>query len=290
MEIAFITDNLNTAKKCRNADILYFGDEFCQNRIPDTKTVQTAYELATARKIKFTFVLPYITNEKIKAVDRVLEYLNGLETKIEVVFNDWGTFLMIAAYKNLSPVLGRLLAKQRKDPVAEDIILNKQNKMKIITGTRKKLMVETKKVPLSLKTYFQKSFLDIAHVTDFMISNNINRFELDLLPWGSKLNINKKIKQSVYYPFVNISTTRYCGAINLSYANKCNFICRNRTLEIGKDKLKYTYIIKGNAIFYKASPEMLSKALSNKNTDRIVINDLPALQHLKDKKIRLNKV
>lgn len=284
MKIAFLTNNLNTAEKCNNADILYFGDEFCQNKIPDIKTVQKAYKWASGNNIQFVFVLPYLTNEKIKRVDSVLKYLNALKTKTEVIFNDWGTFTMIASYKRLLPVIGRLLTKQRKDPMAEAIILNKQNKMKVMIENNQKIIVETKKTPKSLKTYFQKSFLDSDHVTDFMISNNINRCELDLLPWGSKLNINKKIKQSVYYPFVNISTTRYCGAINLAYTNKCNFICLKQTLEIGKDKLKYPYIIKGNAIFYQASEKMLYDALQNKNTDRIVINDFLTLQNLKDKK------
>ncbi|MFA7073666.1 MAG: hypothetical protein WC234_00590 [Endomicrobiaceae bacterium] len=284
MKIAFLTNNLNAAKQCNNADILYFGDEFCQNKIPDTKTVQKAYKWASGNNIQFVFVLPYITNEKIKCVDSVLKYLNALQTKTEVIFNDWGTFTMIASYNRLLPVMGRLLTKQRKDPIAEAVILNKQSKIKVMSENNQKFIVETKKIPKTLKTYFQKSFLDTSYATDFMISNNINRCELDLLPWGNKLNINKKIKQSVYYPFVNISTTRYCGAINLTYTNKCNFICLKQTLEIGKDKLKYPYIINGNAIFYKASEKMLCDALKNKNTDRVVINDSLTLQNLKDKK------
>ncbi|MFA6614424.1 MAG: hypothetical protein WCS83_06580, partial [Endomicrobiia bacterium] len=221
MKYAFITNQLNIAKKCKNIDILYFGDEFCQNKIPNKQTIQTAYQWASKNNLQFVLVLPYITNEKTELVNKILEYLNNQKITMEVVFNDWGTFTMISKYKYLSPVLGRLLTKQRKDPIADTILTNQQNKMKVVLENNKKLILESKKVPTNLKTYFQKSYIDVPHVMDFMLSNNIKRYELDLLPWGNKLDINKKIKSSIYYPYVNISTTRYCGAINLSYTNKC---------------------------------------------------------------------
>lgn len=290
MKYAFITNQLNIAKKCKNIDILYFGDEFCQNKIPNKQTIQTAYKWAYKNNLQFVLVLPYITNEKTELVNEILEYLNNQKIKMEVVFNDWGTFTMIGKYKYLSPVLGRLLTKQKKDPIAETILTNKQNKMKVVLENNKKLILESKKVPASLTTYFQKSYIDVPHVMDFMVSNNINRYELDLLPWGNKLNINKKIKSSIYFPYVNISTTRYCGAINLSYTNKCNLICQKQVIEIGKNKLDYPYIIMGNAIFYQATKEMLNKEIKNKNIDRIVINDISMLEILKCEKSPINKV
>lgn len=277
MKYAFITNELNIAKKCKNINILYFGDEFCQNKIGTKQKVQLAYEWSKKNNIQFVLVLPCLTNDKTIQVEQILKYLDSQNKKIEVVFNDWGTFVMVSCYKYLVSVLGRLLTKQRKDPIANEILENQQTKMKIILYKNKKVIVTPKKVPLSLKTYFQKSFVDVSYVMDFMISNNIKRYELDLLPWGNKLNINKKIKVSVYYPYVNISATRYCGAINFADTNKCNMICKKQKIEVGKNKFKYPYIIIGNAIFYKATKEMLSKETKNKNIDRIVFNDIDIL-------------
>jgi hypothetical protein len=277
MEIAFITNKLQDLKKLKQTDVLYFGDEFCQNKIPNIKQTEHCYKFCINNKIKFVLVLPFITNAKVCLVNRLLNFLNSKKEKTEVVFNDWGTFMLVSQYKNLKPVLGRLLNKQRKDPIVQKIFENKQPKMKIITEQGKQVIAQAKQIPNTLIKYFQSSYLTAFEVQEFMIKNNITRYELDLLPWNTKLNINKKIKLTVYYPYVNISATRYCGAINLDYNSKCNKICEKQNIIIGEKSLEYPYTIIGNAIFYKSTETMLKKELKNNKINRIVFNDINSL-------------
>ena len=110
-----------------------------------------------------------------------------------------------------------------------------------------------------------------------MVRNNITRYETDLVPWKNKLTVNKKINLSVYYPYVNISTTRYCGAINLDYNSKCNKICQKQKIVVGKNSFKFPYYIIGNAIFYKATMDMLKKELKCSKINRIVFNEINSL-------------
>jgi hypothetical protein len=149
--------------------------------------------------------------------------------------------------------------------------------MKVITEKGKQIIVQSKQIPKTLKTYFQHTYLDVSVVQEFMLKNNIKRYELDLLPWKTELNTNKKIKLSVYYPYVAISTTRYCGAINLYYNSKCNKSCYKQKIIVGEKTLDYPYIIIGNAIFYKADINMLKKELNCSKINRIVFNDIENL-------------
>ena len=277
MEIAFITNNIKDLTKLKNINVLYFGNEFCQNKIPNLKQIEYAYNFSRNNKIMFVFVLPYITNAKIGSVNKLLNFLNSKKEKTEVVFNDWGTFTLISKYKNLKPVLGRLLNKQRKDPIAQNILDNSQPKMKFIVENNKQVLVQAKQVPKTLIEYFQHTYLDVPEIQHFMIKNNITRYETDLVPWQNKLKINNKIKISVYYPYVNISATRYCGAINLDYSSKCNKICEKQTIIVGKKTLKYPYYIMGNAIFYKTDLNILKKELKCSKINRIVFNDIKSL-------------
>lgn len=277
MEIAFITDKIKILNKLKNIDVLYFGNEFCQNKIPNLKQLEFSYSFSTKNKIKFVLVLPFITNLKISSVKILLNFLNSKKENIEVVFNDWGTFTLISKYKNLKPVLGRLLNKQRKDPIAQNILDNSQSKMKFIIENNKQVLVQVKQIPKTLIEYFQHTYLDVPEIQRFMIKNDITRYEMDLVPWQNKLKTNNKIKISVYYPYVNISTTRYCGAINLDYSSKCNKICEKQTIIVGKKTLKYPYYIIGNAIFYKADIEILKKELKCSKISRIVFNDIQSL-------------
>lgn len=280
-EIAFQTCKINELKKCNDIDILYFGDEFCQNKIPSIKSLKYAFEFVKKNRIKFVFVLPYINDTKIKTVKKILNFLNNLNRTVEIVFNDWGTFNLISGYKNLRPILGRLLNKQRKDPIADKILNNIQPKMKIVIQNGKKVIIQKKQIPNTVKTYFQKTYLDNPEVMNFMLKKNINRYELDLLPWDIKLNLNKNINISIYYPYINISTTRYCGAINLDYTSKCNKICQKHKIILGENSLEYPYVVIGNTIFYKAGGNMLKKSLKNNKINRIVFNDFDALLKFK---------
>ena len=282
MEIAFITDNIKDLKKLKNIDVLYFGNEFCQNKIPNLKQIEYSYNFAKNNKIRFVLVLPFITNINVDIVDKLLIYLDSKKKKTEVVFNDWGTFTLISQYKNLKPVLGRLLNKQRKDPIVQEIFKNTQPKMKVITENGKKVLVQSKQIPKTLINYFQQTYLNVPEVQKFMIKNNITRYETDLVPWQNKVTINKQISLSVYFPYVNISATRYCGAINLNYNSKCNKICQKQKIVIGKNSFKFPYYIIGNAIFYKATMDMLKKELKVNKINRLVFNDIEELQNFEN--------
>ena len=277
MEIAFITDTIKELNKLNNIDVLYFGNEFCQNKIPNLKQLKYCYDFCIKNNINFVLVLPFITNEKINFVNNLLIFLNSKKKSTEIIFNDWGTFTLISQYKNLQPVLGRLLNKQRKDPIAQQILDNTQPKIKVITEKSKQVIVQSKQVPKTLIRYFQQTYLNVPEVQKFMIQNNITRYEIDLVPWQNNLNINKKISLSVYYPYVNISTTRYCGAININYNSKCNKLCQKQQIVIGKKAFKYPYYIIGNAIFYKADINILKKELKYSKINRIVFNDIESL-------------
>ena len=281
METAFITDNIKDLKKLKNIDVLYFGNEFCQNKIPTLKQIEYSYNFTKNNKIGFVLVLPFITDLNVNIVNKLLVSLNLKKEQTEVVFNDWGTFTLISQYKNLKPVLGRLLNKQRKDPIAQEIFKNTQPKMKVITENDKKVLVQSKQIPKTLINYFQQTYLNVPEVQNFMIKNNITRYEMDLVPWQNKLTVNKKISLSVYFPYVNISATRYCGAINLNYNSKCNKICQKQKIVIGKNSFKFPYYIIGNAIFYKATTDMLKKELNVNKINRIVFNDIEELQNFK---------
>ena len=211
----------------------------------------------------------------------MLVFLNSKKEKTEIVFNDWGIFTLISQYKNLKPVLGRLLNKQRKDPIVQEIFENTQPKMKVIIENGNKILVQTKQVPKALVNYFQQTYLNVPEVQNFMIRSNITRYETDLVPWKNKLTVNKKINLSVYYPYVNISATRYCGAINLDYNSKCNKICQKQKIVVGKNSFKFPYYIIGNAIFYKAPMDMLKKELKVNKINRIVFNDIEELQNFR---------
>jgi hypothetical protein len=108
-----------------SGDRLYFGTEFCVNLIPSREMVARRCAAALKAGVKITFVTPFVTGEGLGKLSDIFEFLDTLDD-VEVVFNDWGVFMLLRErYRRIHPVLGRLLSKQRRDPLMKEIFENR---------------------------------------------------------------------------------------------------------------------------------------------------------------------
>lgn len=260
--------NNSIKKKIDEFDRVYYGNEFCENLIPNLSLLKNFYYKIKEQGKKFTFVAPYVTNKGITKLERIFEFLNN--NLIEVVFNDWGVFnLMVNNFKNIRPVLGRLLTKQKRDPRLLRVFANNQNnfsKDKLIKNNT--VIFYPKKVPGSLFKHCQSSLADSKIFQEYLISNGIQRVEIDNLAWKMSLNKNKKIGISLYLPYNYISTSRMCGKVNLTY-NSCQKECKKYMIKIEDEKLGVPIYSIGNTVFYKSNwPER--KYLERLGVDRII--------------------
>lgn len=261
-EKAKLIHNISELNLCDKFDRIYFGDEFCENKMPTLDNLNFLQKNISDKKI--TLVFPYITQSNFKKIPELMKFIskNGLKFD-EIVFNDWGIFYFIREnYPKLKLVLGRLLTKQKTDPFANDIILNQQE----IVSLKQKVFVP-KKTSSDTSEYFSRTLINSAVLQRFMLKNNIVRVELDNLNWAMNIRLPKKIRVSVYFPYVKISTTRYCGQLNM-LKNNCSRQCEKSVVTLKKYRTKFNYIIKGNAVFFK------NMCMTNISfADRIVYND-----------------
>jgi hypothetical protein len=261
-EKAKLIHNISDLNLCDKFDRIYFGDEFCENKMPNLYNLKFLQRNIINKKI--TVVFPYITQSNFKKISGMVKFIskNGLKFD-EIAFNDWGIFYFIRQhYPNLKLVLGRLLTKQKTDPFANDIILNQQE----IVSSKQKVFVP-KKISADTLEYFSQSLINSLTFQKFMVENNIIRVELDNLNWDMNIKLPKDIKISIYFPYIKISTTRYCGQLNM-LKNNCSKQCEKSNIILKKYRTKFNYIIKGNAVFFKNTK--ISNAIL---ADRIVYND-----------------
>ena len=219
--------------------------------------------------IKVTLVFPYITQERFKDAAKILEFVFQNKSFFdEIVFNDWGLFYFIRTkYPSVKLVLGRLLTKQKTDPFACEIIKNSQ---KAVIFNNK--IFVPKKVSRHTAIYFGQTLINSPVFQRFMIDNNIVRVELNNLKWNMEIKLPQDIKASVYYPYVEISTTRFCRYLNMS-KNLCKKQCLQKEIKLKKYRSPYNYIIRGNAVFFKNDKLPSLKQLQKNHIDRIVLND-----------------
>jgi hypothetical protein len=249
-------------------DRLYIGNDYCEEnfKVNNIKKIICAY-----KNKKITLLLPFLTDLGIKKLYDILTFLNKFNLKdFEIVFNDWGTFFFLKKYyPKTKLILGRLLTKQRKDPRIEVILKNKQDSFKILKNCVNNNVVRTKLTPPSLLDLFSRNVIESEEITNFLLENNILRIEIDNLAWDMFSNLSKKIKVSMYYPYVLLNVTRYCGAINGKYEKICNKDCLNTPKYISEN-----IFMKGNSLYYKNIIIPNKNVLKSNNIDRIIYQEL----------------
>lgn len=239
---------------------LYFGSEFCQNRVPGEKQVLAAWNQARSKGWAFTLVTPYVTEKGLAKITKILEALvnntersDGKEEKMEVVVNDWGVFqLLTTRFPQLTPVMGRLLQKVLRDPR----VINSKNEEKI-----------------SGPAVVESSGLDNCSLTNlwfstFLKKRGVVRVEFDNLLQGLEVNLKALgFVGSLYFPYGCITTGRAClpGSLNKPAAEKfrgasrCGQECRevNFVLQPGD------YQVRGNTVFYLQNERQIEQGLTN---------------------------
>lgn len=236
---------------------LYFGHEFCERLLPTLEELEMALKFAKENDLHLTILTPYVTNEGIKSVNTLLNFLAREAPQSEVVFNDYGVFRLLRNnYHTLKPVMGRLLSKMKRDP---------------------RIISIYQLLPESARRYFKGFSLDVSAFREFLLKNGITRVELDNVFQGLDLNISLLgFSASLYIPYAYVTTTRACLAINCDSHGMedivgifpCKKECRKYTFYLRSKAMPVTLIRKGNTIFVKN--EEISNDIGEKGIDRIV--------------------
>lgn len=98
---------------------LYFGTEFCEDRLPDLAEAEAYCALARDLGWRATLLTPVVTTRGLDRVEALLDRLVAREWPLDVVFNDWGVMRLVAARRPaLSARAGRLVNRALRDPRA----------------------------------------------------------------------------------------------------------------------------------------------------------------------------
>ncbi len=172
---------------------IYFGAEFCQWRLPSPKTLSNA--LAAADKIgsPFTLLTPWVTDAGIKKLGKLFSVLRDEAPKSEVVINDMGALVLLCdEFPELSPVLGRVLIRQRRCPRVPGIINN---------------------LPPEGREIYMRAGAEDPVSAKLLRRYKIRRMELDYPLQGLEIDLREtRLKASVYTPYAFVTLTRYCPA------------------------------------------------------------------------------
>ena len=264
----------NLLLKNKRISRLYFGEEFCEELIPTLSKVKDVFQYAAERELGYTYLSGYLTDTGLSKQYKILRYLDQQKIKnkrIEVVVNDWGLLLMISKeFKNLDPVLGRMLTKlQRmprytlKQPISfSQLVVNRQ-----LWNSQHKIL--------------KSSNLAFSEYRNFLKQYGIKRVDLDIVPQGIEISKDWGFHFSVYTPWSYVTGSRTCDLAGLIQPEKAKFITNKACskpckrffvdFEVGKEMLPL--IQRGNSIFFNNST-LASGFIQGRAFDRIILENL----------------
>lgn len=251
-------------------EYLYFGQEFCEELIPTLKDVTEAISLSRNRNWKFVYVTGPVTENGLKRQIRILNFLNKKKEKIEVVVNDLGILNIMKNYKNIQPILGRMLIKLKKMP---------RFSKKMPSPDLDAISIKHhKKIWRNQLSYYRNTNLNIDLYKRHLLGFDINRCEVDMVPRGIDFNSLDGFLISLYFPWSYVAFGRNCeiGVLDnplrkyYSISKNCSKPCE-KYLILLKAKFDTLPIMQsGNAIFMN-SIEIFEKYYMN---DNIIFNRL----------------
>lgn len=247
---------------------IYFGVETCEHLLPAIEELEKAYEICKEKEYGLTFVTPYGGPKLMKNIIPLFDFL-AQKDDVEVVVNDYGILqILTSEYKMLTPVLGRLLNKMKRDPrfslsgydSAEANIKNKNKVEKNQVGALQNNSYEN--------TLLQKFLDDI----------NVSRLGIDTVPQGFNKKTLKKWKfpLDLYWPWTYITSGRNCAIASYTDSSMefhvtdkhCQKQCKLYGFAFESDKKMKLSLQRGNAIWMNSESD--SAILFGQGFERLV--------------------
>jgi hypothetical protein len=238
---------------------LYFGSEFCEDRLPGLDEAQDFCAIARDRGWQPTLLTPLVTPLGLEIVHRLLAGLAANRWKPAVVFNDWGVFeLLREHHSSLARRAGRLMNRSLRDPRAY------------------------RDRPTNSATHDGARF---GRLRRFLADAGVSALETDADLDGGYLgdgidDDGGGLARALHLPFTLAASGRNCPVKALLYpagkgfskalADPCTAPCRSGPIPIQRDDSPLPHWRGGNTLFYEIPREAAQTWFAH--TDRIVVH------------------
>ena len=242
---------------------LYFGSEFCEDRLPDRDEAAAYCAVAHDLGWEPTLLTPLVTPDGLRSIGLLLDQLTSARWEPAVVFNDWGVLgLLRERHRSLPRRAGRLINRSLRDPRAY------------------------RDAPAGTATHDASRF---AGVRRMLAGLGVAAVETDADLEGGYLGDGRGdggagLARALHLPFTFAASGRACplkaglyaegGGFAKSLADPCPAPCRGKPLPVRRHDTALPHWRGGNTLFYELPPDVARTWLAH--TDRIVVHEVAA--------------
>lgn len=242
---------------------LYFGTEFCEDRLPGVDEAAVFCALACDHGWEPTLLTPLVTTNALAALDRTLAALASRGFRPAVVFNDWGVLTLLReAHPDLPRRAGRLINRSLRDPRAY------------------------RHAPAGGAVHDASRY---ARLRRFLAQAGVTALETDADLEGGYFGAgteddDRVLRRALHVPYTFAASGRSCplksaryphgGGFSKALDDPCPAPCRTPPLPVHRDDCPMPLWRAGNTVFYEMPTQALQGWLER--ADRVVLHPVAA--------------
>jgi hypothetical protein len=265
---------------------LYFGTEFCEDRLPDAAEADAFCALARENRWEAVLLTPLVTPDGLRAVDRLLTGLEGDGWEPAVVCNDWGVLgLLRERHPSLPRRAGRLMNRSLRDPRAyrdapEGTATHDASRYRRLRQYLSSLGVAAIESDIDLDGGFLGDGPGADGAGDEQPPSSLRSAP----PEGAHGVPRAALSRALHVPYTFAASGRICPlkaglhpeghGFSRALANPCPGPCRGKPLPVQRDDSALTHWRGGNTLFYEIPVDAARSWVPR--TDRIVLHEAAA--------------
>lgn len=212
----FISRSANQ-KLIDRASGIYFGEEFCEYLTPTLRQIKDNLAICYGLNKSFALVTTAASEGLIKSYMKIFEFLNK-HSGTEVIVNDWGILHVLGRdFKNIKPVLGRLLTKSKRYIYKKFLPDSEGLPERHIPAIRRNQLRILRQTNFSLKEY-----------REFLKNHAIDKIDIDIPPQGIVVDEDWEFDFGFYYPWGYLTSARTCPYNPKGNFYPSSFGCRQK--------------------------------------------------------------
>ena len=235
---------------------LYFGTEFCEDRLPAVTEASAFCEIARDRGWRATLLTPLVAPAGLARVADLLAALVRAGWRPAVVFNDWGVLELLTEHQpSLERRAGRLINRSLRDPRA---------------------YADDRRGPATHNASRHTA------VRALLRSVGVSAVESDADLEGGFLG-DGEMDRALHVPYTFAASGRACplkaalyppgGGFTKALADACTAPCRGDALPVRRDDTDLPHWRAGNTVLYELPHEAARAWLAR--AERIVVHASP---------------